>query len=484
MSSTNPVWEKNDVRLIAVRALRMVVPTVIVTVALLGLYNVLGRTGQTVTLIFAVYYAWTRFNQLFYTYYSVRWRVTPSELVVRRGIFFVSYTNVAFRNIIGITTHQGRYERLLGVKRVVVETKVAQGVIIKFDAVRHSPAVNTLDQVVSARKCELEESTGGESHEVSVSKEKVAVEPDHVATISRKRLLAISFTYGKYLLFIPLGLGIVSRTSNVDFLDIASAAGDWLEDTGPLLISVAVLGFLATSVAYGYAVCLLMYGNLRVSGRAGVLKVERGVFTRWVETIESENVDTLRIRQNVVMRLAGLHDLRATVRGSADETREHVVSPGLTSSELNEVLSGSLRRFDNTNVSNENFSILGYAVKVIPRIIVFAAILLTVSYIWDPNSDILFGLLLASSIIIFNRCFITISYSNCLKVLKISQGFLTKSTWIIPGSSICNLSTTYLKWFSKLKRLTVVFRSGGTLPKRKHAYLIGLDEVSIEGVSS
>lgn len=482
MSSTDQLWERNDIRLIGVRALRMVVPTLIVAVALVGLYSTLGRVGQIVILTFAVYYTWTRINQLFYTYHSVQWKVTRDELILKRGIFFINYTHIPLTNVIGISRHQGRYERLLGVYRIIIETKIAQGVNFTFDAVRHSSYLEEVDQLLSTRSPTLQSIDRPSRKLASPSDDEAVLKTDHVARITPKRLLAISFTYGKYLLFFPLAAGLLSRVTSTDMLNIVSDAGSWLQRTNPMLATVAGISFIALTVSYGYVVCLLMYGNLSVSGRDGILRVERGVFTRWNETIEAENVDTLRIRQNVVMRLSGLYDLRATVRGSAEEGRERIISPGLTRNEINRLLKENLNSFSLEDYKAEKPSFCGFAFRLICHIIMISSLLLFSVYSIDLRVDVAYILAAIIGLFILNKCYVLLLYSPSHSRLSISQGFISRSTWMVPNSSICSINTTRFALLPAAQRLRIVFRSGGTIPKKKIAYIASTKVSIVEGI--
>lgn len=462
--------------MIGVRATRMVIPTVFVGIALLSLYNFLGPVGRTVVIVFGIYFLWTRLNQLFYDYYTTFWRVRSNELHIKGGLFVKTSTRVPFSSIIGVSSNQGRYERLFGVHRIVIETRAAQGVDIILDAVRDSPGVRAIEAYLGEtdRGEEVSRDTDRDTPQDAVDDRGITL-----STISAKRLLSVSLTYGKYILFLPLALNIVSRISGIEPWQLIGEADGLMSQGNVPIILLAVVTLLALSFGYGYLLSLLKFGKLRVSADSGELRVQRGILTRWDEKIHLEHVDALKIRQNVLMRLGGLYEVRASIRGSTDESRQHVVSPALNREELAHVFGTYLPGWRIPERDLLKPSSLGYVVNVLQRFCVIAVITLLI--IWLAPTYY-FGIGFATGLLclhLLNSAYRRIGVSSETGHVNVVQGLVYRSVWLIPRGSLCSQRVTAVRFIPTHKFLHVVFRGGGSLPKRKTVTIKNFSDASI-----
>lgn len=469
------MWHRNSPRLILARAFKALIPTVVMSLILWTLHSRFDHAAvHTGVVIFSVYYGLTRLSLLFSTWISVRWRVEDNTLVYRTGLLFGNVLRVPLVSLVGADVRQDRYERITGVHHLSIETKSAAHEALEFHALT-SPQLSELLTLtgVTLPPPEAKAPTDTEPEKVSSpAAEHREPEAEGKAIdfkLTPGKMLAISITYGKYLLLVPVLYGLYNRLGEVITLPVPQELEKVYAGIG-LGAQLGVLTvFLVVAVAYGYGLTCLIYGKFRIASAEDSLNVSRGFFTTQKYQIKTSDVDTLHIDQNLFMRISGLHRISVTSRSRTDSNRRRIVFPVLSRRDVDSHVRLYLPRFDLkspliTARSNVGISLVLVTTKL--SIGLIAA--LTLAALTDSVPFARYGgiaaiaLLTAASV---NRTHRTLRVSAVNSQIHLGWGLWTSRHWIFDSRNIVALKSTQPPIRFLPSKVTVSFKDGGQLPR-------------------
>lgn len=473
------MWQRNSPRLIAARALKALTPTVVMCLILWGLQarfdHPAVRTGITV---FAVYYGLTRLSLLFTTWLTVRWRIEGDALLYRTGTLFGNVLRLPLESLVGADVRQDRYERIAGIHHVSMDTRSAGHEVIEFNALRSAELAQLLALTGVTAKTPDEVTTNPEAaggtdtaphKDAEVTTGGRFIEYD----LPPKRMLAVSITYGKYLLLVPVLYGLYNRLGESVSLPLPQDLENLFLGLGlPAQLGIALI-FVAAAVAYGYGLTYLVYGKFRIASTDDSLHVSRGLFSTQRYEVKTNEIDTLHVDQNLFMRISGQHRVAVTSRSRGETNRLKIIFPVVRYQDVEHHIHAHLPRFAISQPaishrSNAGISILLVALKLSVGVLAAAFALTAPVPVVRYGAIVLILLVTASSI---NRTDRVVNVSLVNGLIRLRWGIWTTRQWTFSPRNIVALHTTTPPIPFLPSKVSISFRDGGQFPRRFALFL-------------
>ncbi|MEM9663468.1 MAG: PH domain-containing protein [Bacteroidota bacterium] len=289
------------------------------------------------SLVVALVYAVIAVPLIVVQYVRFRYRVTPKELVIRRGVFTVQQRSIPVERIQNIQIERGVLPRLLGTAKVRVETAGSSGAegVLEYVSLEEAQA---LRQVIRAYQREQKEDVlpAPPAHsERPAAEVHTAPATDTLFQMPLGRvLLSGAFRFSLfYIAVIFSGLQYL----NLDPEEIA----DWVmrerygaytsaveEVPGWLLAAVGILVAALLGWATGILINLSRYYGFRLWLEEGKLQRRHGLLTVSEGTIPLPKVQALILRTNPLMRRFGWYGLEVQTMGlDVDQAGHQVAVP-------------------------------------------------------------------------------------------------------------------------------------------------------------
>ena len=285
-------------------------------------------------------------------YYRFRYEIEGDTLRVESGVFARQSREIPLGRIQNVDSTQGVLNRLLGLSVVAIETAGGSATEATLDAVDPAEA-DRLRRLVQ-RYGERDEATESES-DIGEADERLAAGEDSESGEHRERSAEQLFAFGlrdlltyalvsvrpAALVFLvaglPLGINVVRRVVrfNLGLLGSdAPGAVAALDTLGPprLVGLAALLALQITVAAVGVSIVLTIveYHGFTLVREGDDLRYQRGLVRRYSGTIPLSKVQTVTVRENVLMRRFGFATLvveTAGYSGGSQQSTQGVAVP-------------------------------------------------------------------------------------------------------------------------------------------------------------
>ncbi|MFB6307971.1 MAG: PH domain-containing protein [Haloarculaceae archaeon] len=266
-------------------------------------------------------------------YLRFEYAVEGETLVVASGVFDRQERTIPLGRIQNVDLRQGIVQRLFGLAVVTFETAGGSGTEAKLDAVGIDEA-RRLQRAVERRGREETADTGPGATATAGEQAAGATPPsepdaaEHIYALSTSDLLIMSAVSIRpaapalVLFGAPLGddlaLSILSATVGAlggpTDLSPAAVVGYSPAQIG-LIAAVALAEFLLAAWLASVVLTVIEYYDFRLSRVGDDLRYERGLLQRYSGTIPLEKVQTVTVRENVLMRPFGYAALAVETAG-------------------------------------------------------------------------------------------------------------------------------------------------------------------------
>ncbi|WP_135303017.1 PH domain-containing protein [Haloarcula amylovorans] len=293
-------------------------------------------------------------------YYRFRYDIEGDTLAVESGVFARQSREIPLGRIQNVDTKQGVVNRLLGLSVVAFETAGGSATEATLDAVDESEA-DRLRRLVQRqdRRTEERDDSAAERGDVAAAAADESATPtdtDSARTATRvdeptEELFA--FTWRDLLTYavvsvrpaapaltlagLPLGGDLVAAVFRFNLAVLGSDAApslSLLETFGPprlvALVLLTLAEFLLTALVVSVVLTVVEYHDFRLFREGDDLRYQRGLLRRYSGTIPLSKVQTVTIRENVLMRRFGYATLvveTAGYSGGNDQSSQGVAVP-------------------------------------------------------------------------------------------------------------------------------------------------------------
>ena len=329
---------------IASRVRQLVVPVVI------GLYSASqgGRWGAGIAiLVFAGALIGT-----FFRYFTLRYRIQDSDLVISEGLLFRRVRAVPVRRIQNVDLVQNILHRIFGVAEVKIETasgteaEATLRVLTKrqiqelreaiFAGASDSQSADALPQPEDNHQAAEFDSvvgteTRGGAFEVGASR--VGTSEVVVNKISMSELLLAGLASNRGIVFFGIAMGVVSQTglfgdtfetvskSTIEQLRaVNQQENPWFLGLAFVVFSLCLFGLLKLAGMAWYVQRFYGHQLVRVGND---LRIACGLFTRVSATVPVRRVQFISVHRSFVMRLFGLAAIRIETAGGGGSEKEN-----------------------------------------------------------------------------------------------------------------------------------------------------------------
>jgi len=283
-------------------------------------------------------------------YYRFTYEIEGETLRVESGVIARQSREIPLGRIQNVDSRQGVVNRLLGLSVVAFETAGGATTEATLDAVTEAEA-ERLRRLVQ-RHGEPDERAGDESEPETDEgaadpsgpgdqtttpgdEQRTRVETEELFNFSTRDLLTYALVSVRpaapVLLLVGLPLGIDALLTVIRFNlglvgERSAVSVSVLDALGPpqlvALVLFTALQFLVAALLLSIVLTLIEYYGFTLEREGDDLRYERGLLRRYSGTIPLSKVQTVSIRENVVMRRFGLATLVVETAGYSGGTRE------------------------------------------------------------------------------------------------------------------------------------------------------------------
>lgn len=406
-----------------------------------------GRNPST-AMFFAIFPV-LAFFQSTIKYFRFRYSIGHDELMTQEGLLERSERQIPFKRIQDVRIEQTVFHRALNVANVSIETAGGNGVEASLKVLPLERA-NALRHAIAVFK---QQQTTEEKHDTPNSQRNTNERELH--SVSTKDLILAGLTSNGviYLLAATAALGgqmehLIPADAWEETLRniVTKTEGTFqLKATPPwLLIGLGVFIFGCLAMVISVVRTLSLYNNFTLSISAGELRRRYGWFTRRSASVPRKRIQIVRINESLARRLikratvqvdtAGFHP---TENQSASDGRD-VVSP-LTEKESAFKLASKLLDSLWTDGILQQWNQVAPCMISRQNIRSFVLLLGTTSAVCLINWNAWYGLILLLQIplsVLANKAHKHLGYSQSGQLLAIRQGWLSRSTNLIPLKNI------------------------------------------------
>lgn len=299
------------------RALRnLIVPALVAFVS--------GR-GSMLEMLFFVLFALVVSHAVI-RYFTLRWQLTPEELVVREGVLFKQERHVPYARIQNVDLVQSVFHRMFGVAEVRVETASGE----TPEAVLQVLALDDAERLRARLKApdRQEDDTASAAEPVEGSEARDARPDDVVVRVPPAHLVLLGIVLNRGLAVIGAGLGLLYELNAFEAFFRALGIErrfDSLSEAGlggavaavVVLALFAVFALLALSVVWS----LLRFWGFTLVSAGRDLRVSCGLLTHVSASIPTHRIQALRVTETLLQRVFDFASVAAQTAGgrSGDE---------------------------------------------------------------------------------------------------------------------------------------------------------------------
>lgn len=275
------------------------------------------------------YYTLTRLQLVFFDWLTVRYAVSPSGVVCRRGWPTSVTTRAAWSEIGALHVEQDLTHQLLRRFRVRAVIGAEGREEIELDALDAAAvaALRTLHEPVrDATQPHLRGEEAPSPREPQAGSGDTAPArpgPKMLFRAGARDYLLISFGYGQFVLLIPFLLGAWSDIADMLGLPDGTVLLEHALGAGVL----AVLGFVPVAAAFGILRTWVTYWGYRVTSDAAGFEACGGLLRHDVRRARLDEVTGIRVTQNPLMKLVGRYSMSLVLASARGEFRALVVLP-------------------------------------------------------------------------------------------------------------------------------------------------------------
>jgi putative membrane protein len=382
-----------------------------------------------------------------FQYLRFRYAVTPTEVVIHKGVLTRQHRNIPMDRIQNIEIEQRLVPRMLGMAKVKIETAGSTSTegVIEYVSLAEARAIRAAVQRYQKSRgrrdlepfLSLENAlTGGPEPSASPAQEISRVGAEDILFRMRPGRVLLSGMFRFSLLYIVI---IFSATEylGLDPDDIARwIAGSRLEavtaalEASPLLVITATVVMVALfSWITGILVNLNRFYGFRLSREGDKLHTRHGLLTLSETTIPLKKVQALSIRTNLLMSAFGWYRLELQTVGFDPDDRGYSVAAPFA--ELGEVqkIATSIRDYEMPP------ALLSVSPLMVRRTFVRYATVLILSvggtaFLW---AEALWGLvLLPLAYLLALQQYRHHGFAEDGENLYVRRGFLRRHLWVIP----------------------------------------------------
>jgi putative membrane protein len=262
-----------------------------------------------------------------FSYLTLRYEITPSELIVQRGWIFRSVRRIPLPRIQNVDMVQNLLHRAMSVAEVKIET--ASGT--EPEAVLR---VLSLDQVENLRRgifgqsvptLNLEQVDAPKSDSSPPSIVTDGVDP-LVYSIPAKHLLIAGLCSNQGLVLVSLAIGALYELNAIQGGKWRSSGiwqiFDWNPQRWLLLIVAAILGGMIIVRLLSAVWFVLRFYGYRMTKHGGDLRISCGLFTRISATVPVERIQFISIQNTWLLRKLGFATIRVETAGGGGKSNE------------------------------------------------------------------------------------------------------------------------------------------------------------------
>lgn len=283
-------------------------------------------------------------------YYRFTYEISGSTLTVESGVIARQSREIPLGRIQNVDARQGVLNRALGLTVVAFETAGGAATEATLDAVDEAEAERIRRAVrqhgdseeAADRPAEAEDgATGVSGSDTETPRERP--EAEELFAFSLRDLLIYAVVSIRpaapalLLAGLPLGIDILRSVARFNLGTVGGTpalSSDVLAALGPTqllgLAALTVAQFLVAALALSIALTVVEYHGFRLERDGDDLRYERGLVRRYSGAIPLAKVQTLTVRENVLMRRFGLATLvveTAGYSGGGDGTGQGVAIP-------------------------------------------------------------------------------------------------------------------------------------------------------------
>ncbi len=311
---------------------------------LLGVANI-GRGGAMDKTLFFIGIA-AVFSSLFslWSFFKYYFYIENGELVVEKGIFQKSKTNIPFERIQSINFEQAIIHRIFDVVKLKIDTAGSQGSELSLHALSKTLAKDLRDQILKEKQSNesavntfvKDEKEGNRLEEVIVKIEpisllKIGATENHI----RSGFLILFFGYWALDQIRELGF-----EKQVDKIGV-----NWdTIFTNVLFFIGLALVFIIASFIVSIIRVFFQYYDLKLERIGNGFRLTYGLFNQKQTTAKDHKIQTMGWGQNWLQKQAGLFKLHLKQASTKEvSTAKSIQVPGITIRQKNQVFSYLLK---------------------------------------------------------------------------------------------------------------------------------------------
>lgn len=420
------------------------------------LYVIIGISA--VILIFSVI--------SFFRYYFY---IKDGELIVRKGVFQRSVTNIPFERIQTINFEQNLLHQVFNVVKLEIDTAGSKGNEFSFAALDKSLAVALREEVLKNKKENHDSASDDPDQTVPVQQEKVVMR----LNISELLKLGLGQNHLRSFLLIIFFFSWILQQLNELGMDTDEMIGEIDPEAimaGKIaVISLAVLSILITLLISLVRTFLRFY-DFKLMRTPDGFKVESGLLNRRQIAARDHKIQIVSWADNPLKRMIGIHDVFLKQASSIQvQNKKSIVIPGCEKDNLEKIKSYYFTEKEWLNL--ETFQIHPkYILRrflyrgLLPAILLFGAISYFFTFSWALLSLAWLPLSFVMARKRFQRWRINLNnhilyvehglfghYNKSIKLYKIQNISLNQS-WYQRRHRLCTLSV-----FTASGKITIPF---------------------------
>lgn len=246
-------------------------------------------------------------------YATMRWRITGSELVLRRGLLERTERNVPFDRIQNIDLVQGPLQRLLRVAEVRIETASGSEAeaVLRFLSVEDVEAMRAR---VFAGRAAPPEGTGAEATAAEPARSVVA---PSVGDLVR---LGFASTRGTAVILAAFGL---AHELDLEDSVLGERIGAWYEELEesalPRVLALSALLVVSLSILLSVVTTVVRLYGFRLERDGDEFRLRCGLLTRHAATIPRGRIQLVTVHESPWLRLQRRASVRIETAGGGGE---------------------------------------------------------------------------------------------------------------------------------------------------------------------
>ncbi len=267
-------------------------------------------------------------------YFRYFFWIEDDQLIIKKGIFNKSETQIPFDRIQTIDFEQNLIQQAFGVVGLKIETAGSQKSELKMQALEIDVANGLREFILSNKSQSME---GALTDSVLVEEKE-----EEIYAISFPSLIKIGLTENhlRSVFAILFGLYWIYETVKDAGLD-ADGYRDSMEGTiigNIILIAILVFFFIVISVGFSVVRVFLTYFELKLLRRNNGFKLVSGLFNKKEIAAVDKKIQLISWKQNALQKLLKFHTLQMNQASSVQlSTKKAIIVPGLDSNDISKI---------------------------------------------------------------------------------------------------------------------------------------------------